>query len=112
MSAASRLMQSHTCPPGVRPIDRMRERPSWAEPGQLTRVSGEERWGRVAYVMNCCGERIVEFAEQTDGAITAERMRVGDLENPYAAPGDKCPHGYLIPEPGGRKAMPMGGWKP
>lgn len=87
------------------------DRPGWAEPGQLTKVAGEEKWGRVAYLMRCCGERIVEFAPQEDGQDPETgRYRVDGLENPYGAyPAQLPPKGYMVPHRLSYAAVPFGG---
>lgn len=111
MSAATRMMQAHECRPGGTPTGALGpDRPSWAEPGQLTKVAGEERWGRVAYLMRCCGERIVEFVE--DSTVTAERMRTADLENPYATRGSRPPAGYPVTDRISRRITRIGQARP
>jgi hypothetical protein len=107
MSMADRMTRSHRCRPGAQ-APAWSDRPPYAAPGQLVKVTGENRWGRVASLMTCCGEYIVEFAE--DQALTAERMRAGDLESPYARPDDSLPPlGYLIPHRYTRTITPFGG---
>jgi hypothetical protein len=98
MSMAYRMMQNHECRPGGTPTGTFGpDRPSWAEPGQLTKIEGEDRWGRVVYLMRCCGERIVELVDQEERSVGAERFRTADLENPYGAyPHALPPAGYWV----------------
>lgn len=105
-------MQAHRCRPGGKPVGQLgSDRPSWGEPGQLIQLEGEERWGRVAYLMRCCGERLVEVVRQ-DGSceVETERCWLRDLANPYEAyPSQMPPKGYLIPKRDGRGTVPFGG---
>lgn len=107
-----KMMQAHRCRPGGKPTGALGpDRPSWGEPGQLVKLEGEERWGRVVYLMRCCGERIVETVRQ-DGSCEAEteRMWLRDMVNPYGAyPASLPPRGYLIPKRGCRGVVPFGG---
>lgn len=110
---AARVRQAHRCRPGGKPVGELgTDRPGWGEPGQLTKLEGEERWGRVAYLMRCCGERLVEFVRQDGSCETeTERLWLRDLVNPYGAHPFNLPppRGYLTPKRGGRGVVPFGG---
>jgi hypothetical protein len=97
----------HTCIKGGRPVV-WKNRLIWADPGELTKVAGEERWGRVELLYNCCGARQVRFEAFGEDEAEVRMMRQEELENPWEAyPANLPPRGYPIPRP-----WPMKGSRP
>lgn len=94
----------HVCLRPARPTGALGpDRPAWAEPGALTKVADEDRWGRVDLLWQCCGARDVAVARQGAEGIEVLHLPVDALENPVGA--HALPHGVAVPAawPRGRR---------
>lgn len=74
-------------------------RPLWGEPGELTKLADEDRWGRVELIYTCCGERQVRLAAFDEHEAEVRRCWIADLENPWDDyPASLPPRGYPVPK--------------
>lgn len=90
------------------PVDALKGRPVWGEPGEITKLAGEDRWGRIALLCRICGARCVMFAAFGGEDAEVRHLPLVALENPWEAyPVNLPPRGYPIP-----KAWPGKGEKP
>lgn len=85
----------HKCLKPARPVGN--NRPSWAEPGAVTKIADERRWGRVDMLWRCCGARDVSVTVQGEEGIEVLHLPVDALENPTGA--HARPHHYIVPAP-------------
>jgi hypothetical protein len=73
------------------------DRPSWAEPGAVTKIADEDRWGRVDLLWKCCGARQVTLQAEGQEWFETLCLPVDALENPVGA--HRVPAGVLLPTP-------------
>lgn len=91
-------MGKHICLKPARPTGTLGpDRPSWAEPGAVTKIVDERRWGRVDLLWQCCGARDVSVTLQGEEGIEVLHLPVDALENPTGA--HARPHHYIVPAP-------------
>jgi hypothetical protein len=90
-------MNDHVCVEGGKPQGAM-EGLAWASPGEVVKVDGEARWGRVVLAWRCCGAVEVHFAVNAAHGRSTETFSVDKLTNPYSDyPNNMWPAKYLVP---------------
>lgn len=91
-------MKKHVCLTPARPTGAFGpDRPSWADPGAVTKIADEDRWGRVDMLWRCCGARDVAVTAQGSEGIEILHLPVDALENPVGR--HARPHGCVVPAP-------------
>lgn len=91
-------MTDHKCLKPARPTGALGpDRPIWGEPGEVTKLADEDRWGRVDMLWRCCGARDVAVTAQGEEGIEILHLPIDALENPTGR--HARPHGYVVPAP-------------
>ena len=91
----------HRCRTGGAKVSELGpDRPPWAAPGEIVRLTDQERWGRVALLFTCCGEREVRVEQFGDEDAATLRCWLSDIESAFESyPANLPPRGYPIPKP-------------
>lgn len=88
---------NHTCRADGAPVGVL-DWPLYAAPGEIVRLAGQDRWGRVDILWRCCGVIDVTFCRDMFEAPEVLTLTLVDVIGAYQdCPANLPPNGCRIP---------------